>query len=166
MPEQLQLMIQNYPPSKAIEFLKNKNIPFQLFIHSKKINSLQDAAEQRGQSVDQVLRSILFRSKDHQFYLVVTTGSQQINWKKLRNFLGINRTTLATENEVISETGFQLGTVNPFGLKPEIAIFINEPCLNQNIVSLGSGIKGTAIIIKIQNLIKALPKAIIENFSE
>jgi Cys-tRNA(Pro) deacylase len=152
--------------SKAIEYLEILNIPFELFIHTEKIKSLQDAAKQRGQSDDQVLRSILFRSKDHQFYMVVTTGTQQINWKILRNYLETNRTSMATEEEVFKETGYQLGTVNPFGLKSDTKIFINKPCLNQNIISVGSGIRGVAIIMTINDLLKALPNAIIENFSE
>ena len=154
------------PQSKAIEYLENNNIEFELFIHSEKIKSLQDAAKQRGQSEDQVLRSILFRSKDHQFYMIITTGTRQINWKILRNYLDINRTTMATEDEVFNETGYKLGTVNPFGLKPEIKIFINKPCLEQNPVSIGSGLRGVAIIMTISNLLKALPETVVENFSE
>lgn len=159
-------MSKQKPQSKAVEYLENNNIVFELFIHSEKIKSLQDAAKQRGQSEDQVLRSILFRSKDHQFYMIVTTGTRQINWKILRNYLDTNRTTMATEDEVFTETGYRLGTVNPFGVKPEIKIFINKPCLDQNPISIGSGIRGVAIIMTINELLKALPTAVIENFSE
>ncbi len=159
-------MMTQKPQSKAIEYLENNEIEFELFIHSEKIKSLQDAAKQRGQTEDQVLRSILFRSKDHQFYMIVTTGTQQINWKILRHYLDTNRTTMATEEEVFNETGYKLGTVNPFGLKPEIKIFINKPCLEQNPISIGSGIRGVAIIMSIAELIKALPSAVIENFSK
>lgn len=159
-------MMTQKPQSKAIEYLENNDITFELFIHPEKIKSLHDAAKQRGQSDDQVLRSILFRTKDHRFYMIVTTGTRQINWKILRNYLDTNRTTMATEDEVFTETGYRLGTVNPFGLKPEIKIFINKLCLDQNPISIGSGIRGIAIIMSINEFLKALPNAVIENFSE
>ena len=156
----------HFTTSKAIIYLNENNIPFKIFRHTQRIDSLYHAAVQREQTIDQVLRSILFRNKDHNFFMVVTTGSRRINWKKLRDYLGVKRTTLATEDEVFSETGYPLGTVNPFNLKQEILVYINEICLEQSIVSIGSGIPGTAIILSIDNLIKALPEAKIFNFSD
>ena len=156
----------HFTTSQAINYLIENNIQFELFRHTQKIDSLFIAAEQRGQTVDQVLRSILFRNKDRNFFMVITTGNRRINWKKLRDYLGVKRTTLATEDEVLSETGYRIGTVNPFHLKPEIKVYINEICLDQSIVSIGSGIPGTAIILSIDNLIKALPEAKIFNFSD
>jgi Cys-tRNA(Pro) deacylase len=152
--------------SKAINYLTLKKIPFVLFTHTQNINSIVDAADQRGQTIDQVLRSILFRNKNHDFFMVITTGSKRVNWKKLRNYLGVNRTTLATESEVLAETGYQLGTVNPFNINPEIRVFINKSCLTQSSISIGSGLKGIAIILSIENLIKALPDLIIVDFSD
>jgi prolyl-tRNA editing enzyme YbaK/EbsC (Cys-tRNA(Pro) deacylase) len=74
----------------------------------------------------------------------------------LRKHLGQSRLTLATPEEVLAVTGYQLGAVSPFGLPQPLPILVDESVFAQEEISLGSGVRGTAVILKTVDLLRAL----------
>ena len=63
---------------------------------------------------------------------------------------------MATEEEVLEVTGYRIGTVSPFGLKNQIRVLIDASVLKEEEVSIGSGVRSTAIILKSADLRQAL----------
>jgi Cys-tRNA(Pro) deacylase len=142
------------PPVSTI--LHENGVPHKVFVHPGPLHSLEQAAQERKQSPDQIVRSILFRISQGEYAMVLTSGPKQINWKLLRKHLGANRITMASQNEVLNVTGYPLGAVAPFGLNQPVRILIDKSILKQQIVSMGSGVRGTAIILKSKDFIQAL----------
>ncbi|HWQ05376.1 MAG TPA: YbaK/EbsC family protein [Longilinea sp.] len=140
------------PATKALEDTKTS---FQVFQHIHKITTLQQAAEERGQNPDQIIRSILFRQSSGQFVLVLMAGDRQISWKALRAYLGERRISLASPQDVIDYTGYEIGAVTPFGLLHPTRIIADPSVFTYPQISLGSGKKGFAIIL-ISNLLPRL----------
>ena len=144
----------NQPPvSIALEKL---NIPHQIFRHETPADSFEKAARDRGQRPSQIVRTILFRVTEDEFALALVAGPGQISWKILRKLLGKSRITMATEEEVLAVTGYRIGTVGPFGLLRPVRMFIETGVLQEEEVSIGSGMRDTAVIIKSADLKKAL----------
>ena len=63
---------------------------------------------------------------------------------------------MATEAEVLEVTGYRVGTVSPFGLKNKVKILIDASVLKEEEISIGSGVRSTAIIMKSADLRQAL----------
>lgn len=144
----------NQPPvSLALEKL---NVPHQIFRHETPVDSLEKAASDRGQRPSQIVRTILFRVSEDEFALALVAGPGQISWKLLRKLLGKSRITMATEEEVLSVTGYRPGTVGPFGLLKPVRMLVEAQLLKEEEVSIGSGMRDTAVIIKSADLLKAL----------
>jgi prolyl-tRNA editing enzyme YbaK/EbsC (Cys-tRNA(Pro) deacylase) len=148
--------------------LQARGIPFRLFRHPGQIHSLEQAAEERGQRPRQVVRSILFRLAADQFVLVLTAGPDQISWPALRQHLGVSRISMASEEEVLAQTGYVRGTVSPFGLPAQspIRLLIDERVLEESEISLGSGVRNTTVILRTADLRRALEKAEVGCFVE
>lgn len=142
--------------SPVIAYLAAKHVPFRLFHHSHPPHSVEQAAQERGQSPDQVVRSILFRLGEGKFVMVLVAGTRQVSWPALRKHLGQSRLTMASEAEVLAATGYPLGAVAPFGLPQYIPILADESVFSQQEISLGSGVRGTAVIIRTDDFISAL----------
>lgn len=153
----------NQPPvSIALEKL---NIPHQIFRHETPVDSFEKAASDRGQRPSQIVRTILFRVTEDEFALALVAGAGQISWKILRKLLGRSRITMATEEEVLAVTGYRIGTVGPFGLAKPVRMLIEASVLKEEEVSIGSGMRDTAVILKSADLKKALePVDIVELF--
>jgi Cys-tRNA(Pro) deacylase len=145
------------PPASAA--LENLGIPHRIFIHINPVTSFEQAAQERGQRVSQIVRSILFRISEDEFVMVLIAGSDQVSWKILRKHLGNSRMTMATEDEVFTVTGYRVGAVSPLGLPNPLRILVDESVLQEDEVSIGSGIRNTAIILKSADLRRALKNA-------
>ena len=154
MPEQ--------PP--VAQALTELQIPHRVFIHTGEVNSLQQAAAERGQQPEQVVRSLLFRIAEGEFAMVLIAGPAQVSWKALRKHFAQSRLTTATEEEVLAVTGYTRGAVAPFGLRQPVRVLIDEGLLAQDVISLGSGVRGSAIILTVADLRRALPDAEVGNF--
>jgi len=120
------------------------------------VHSLEQAARERQQLPDQVIRSIVFRVSQDEFLMVLIAGDRQIAWPALRRYLGQSRLTMATEEEVRSVTGYERGAVAPFGLPQPLRILVDESVFTHEEVSLGSGVRGTAVIMTSFDLRRAL----------
>jgi Cys-tRNA(Pro)/Cys-tRNA(Cys) deacylase len=138
------------PPASI--FLTQHGIAHRIFRHQGSIHSLEQAAKERGQAPDQVVRSILFRLGKGEFVMVLAPGPQQISWPELRTYLGQSRLTMATDDEVVQVTGYRPGSVSPFGLPAPLRILADEEVFAHEEISLGSGERGVAIIMRASDL--------------
>lgn len=150
------------PP--VAQALTNLHIPHRIFTHAGPVSSLEQAAQERGQRPEQVVRTILFRLRPDQYALVLMAGPAQVSWKALRRHFGQSRLTMASEEEVQMVTGYAIGAVAPFGLLRPLPVLIDEQVLAQAEVSIGSGVRGTTVILQVADLVRALPAAIIGPF--
>ena len=149
-------MVEEPPASLALQKL---GIPHRVFRHAATVTSLEQAARERGQGPEQVVRSIVFRLGEDQFLMALVAGPGQISWRKLRQYVGRSRLTMASEAEVLENTGHRIGTVSPFGLPRPTRVLIDPGVLNQDEISIGSGIPSTGIILAGTDLVLALPEA-------
>lgn len=91
--------------------------------------------------------------------MVLVAGPDQIDWRKLRQRVKRSRVRMATEEEVLAVTGYRVGTVSPFGLKNPVKVLVDASVLKEEEVSIGSGVRGTAIILRTDDLRRALEDA-------
>lgn len=138
------------------QVLREMSIPHREFAHPRQIQSLEQAAVERGQSPEQVVRSIVFRIRAGVFVMVLMAGLAQISWPKLRRYLGLSRISLATEAEVLEVTGYRIGTVAPFGTATRIRVIADTGVFVHEEVSMGSGVPNIGIILKSAHLRRAL----------
>lgn len=156
-------MTQQPPASIALEEL---NVPHQIFIHERPVTSFEQAAADRNQRPEQIVRSILFQIRSEEFLMVLVAGPAQIDWRKLRQLVKRSRIRMATEDEVLEVTGYRIGTVSPFGLKNQVRVLIDASVLKEEEISIGSGVRNMAIILKSRDLRKALGDAEIVSLLE
>ena len=144
------------PASVALDGL---GIPHYIFFHEGTVTSFEQAARERGQSESQVVRSILFQIRPEEFVMVLVAGPAQVDWKKLRQLVGRSRIRMATEDEVLEITGYRVGTVSPFGMKNQVRVLIDASVIKEEEVSVGSGVRNTAIMMRSADLQRALGDA-------
>jgi prolyl-tRNA editing enzyme YbaK/EbsC (Cys-tRNA(Pro) deacylase) len=137
------------PASIALDQL---GIPHRVFLHDQPVNSFEEAATQRGQRPSQIVRSILFQVRDGEFVL--------------RQIVKRSRVRMATEEEVFEVTGYRIGTVSPFGVQNQARVMIDPSVLSEEEISIGSGVRNMAIIMKSEDVHKALADAEVVSLAE
>ena len=98
--------------------------------------------------------------------MILVAGPAQVDWRKLRQLVKRSRVRMATEEEVLEVTGYRVGTVSPFGLKNPVKVMIDESVLKEEEISIGSGIRSVAIIMKSAYLRRALANSEIVSLLE
>jgi len=144
------------PASLALDSL---GIEHRVFLHERPVSSFEQAASDRNQRPEQIVRSILFQIRPDEYLMVLVAGPDQIDWKKLRQFVKRSRIRMATEEEVLEVTGYRIGTVSPFGLKNQVRVLIDASVLKEEEISVGSGVRNMAIIMKSVDLRKVLAES-------
>lgn len=114
-------------------------------------NTVEEAAEVLGVEEAQIAKSILFKAGD-KFGLFVMAGDIRMNQKKVKLLLGSGKPKLASPEEVVEITGFQVGGVCPFALKNQVPIFLDESMKRFDIVFTAAGTAQSALPITFEQL--------------
>lgn len=141
------------PASIALDQL---GIPHRVFYHEKPVTSFEEAASARNQRPEQIVRSILFQVRPGEFLMILMAGRDQVDWRKLRQLVKRSRVRMATEDEVLEVTGYRIGTVSPFGVKNQVRVLLDASVLREEEISIGSGVRNVAVIMKSSDVQKAL----------
>ncbi len=146
------------PVTRALDAIQ---IPYRAFQHPGPVDSLEQAARERGQNPEQVIRSLVFRLSQDDYVMVLMAGAAQVLWSALRKYLGVSRITMANADELRVVTGYEIGAVSPFGLPKPMRVIADPSVFAPDEISIGSGVRGLTVILSSVDLRRALGK--IEN---
>jgi prolyl-tRNA editing enzyme YbaK/EbsC (Cys-tRNA(Pro) deacylase) len=120
-----------------------------------RVNSVEEAASARGVEVADVVKTLVVRRGDDDVVLVLVPGDRGISWPKLRALLGVSRLSLPDAAVALAATGYERGTITPFGtLRPWPVIA--DTRLTGRRITLGAGRHGVALAVLADDAIAAL----------
>ncbi|ACZ31112.1 YbaK/prolyl-tRNA synthetase associated region [Xylanimonas cellulosilytica DSM 15894] len=120
------------------------------------VGSLAEAAAARGLAPEQVLKTIVVRRGEGDFLFVLVPGDRQISWPRLRRLLGVSRLSLPDKEVAREVTGYERGTITPFGSLRAWPVIADERVVGAGPVSVGAGAPGVAATLDADALIHAL----------
>lgn len=118
------------------------------------VTSLAEAAQARGVTPDQVIKTLVVRRGDGDFVFVLVPGDRQISWPKLRALLGVNRLSMPDAETARAVTGYERGTITPFGSLSAWPVIADVGVTGT--VSIGAGAHGVSATVSAADLIRAL----------
>jgi Cys-tRNA(Pro)/Cys-tRNA(Cys) deacylase len=146
-------------------YLDECGVAYRFFRHPGAVHSLEQAALERGQRPEQIIRSIIFRLSREGFVMVLVAGEKQVSWQTLRRHLGTSRISMATETEILQVTGYLLGAVSPFGTKQPLRILVDRGVYQEDEISIGSGVRYTTVIMQRKDFQRALGQVEVGDFA-
>jgi len=126
----------------ALRALAESGIDHEVTRHGM-VRSLAEAAEARDLPPRAIVKTMVVRrgAGDHLFLLV--PGDRAISWPKLRALLGVNRISMPDAEAARDVTGYERGTITPFGSATALPVIADERMVGQTI-SIGAGAHGVA----------------------
>ena len=121
-----------------------------------RVGSLEEAAAARGLRPDQVLKTIVVRRGEGDHVFVLVPGGRSIAWPKLREALGVSRLSLPDAEAARTATGYERGTITPFGSTHAWPVIADALIPAAGPVSIGGGAHGVAYTVDGDALIAAL----------
>ena len=129
-------------------------MPYQLSRHER-AGSLAEAAALRGVSPADIIKTIVVRRGDDDYLFILVPGDREIAWPKLRALLGVNRLSMPDAATALAVTGYERGTITPFGASSPWPVVADATIAGRSI-SLGAGAHGASVTVNADAAIAAL----------
>jgi Cys-tRNA(Pro)/Cys-tRNA(Cys) deacylase len=139
---------------RALGAMSDAGLAHRVVRHGR-VSSLAEAAVARGVAEQDVIKTIVVRRADDDYLFVLVPGDRTIAWPKLRALLGVSRLSMPDASTALAATGYERGTITPFGSTVAWPVVADERVLGREI-SLGAGAHGVAAIVDADAAIAAL----------
>ena len=141
--------------ARAVAALEASGIPFEVTRHGK-VASLAEAAAARGVDPAKLIKTIVVRRGEGDYLFVLVPGDRQISWPKLRELLGVSRLSMPSKEVAFEVTGYERGTITPFGSFPRWPVVADSRRGEPGPVSIGGGAHGVGATVDAVDLTAAL----------
>ena len=118
-------LLDKEPVKRAEKFLKNFDQSLEVITLEDSARTAQDAAKALDCNVGAIVKSLLFRAGDD-FILCLVAGDKRCSLNKLKKFKDKKDISLASPEEVKTQTGYTIGGVSPIGHLNKIEIIIDN----------------------------------------
>ena len=137
---------------KVKNYLQKINPSIKLIELNTTARTAQDAANSLKKEVGAIVKSLIFKTNDNDFYLCLVSGDYYISEKKLTEIIE-KKVTKASADEVKNQTGFSIGGVPPIAhICPPSNIFIDENLKRYDIIYAAAGHPYVVFGITFENL--------------
>ena len=105
-------------------------------------------------------KTLVVRRAEADYVLVLVPGDRAIDWPKLRAHLGQARLSMPDAEEARAATGYERGTITPFGATQRWPVVADTLVAAASLVSIGGGAHGVAINLAGPALVAYLDAAV------
>lgn len=130
----------------ALDALAASGIPFEVGERIE-AHSLHEAAAMRGIEPGDIVKTMVVRRAADDYVLVLVPGDRQIAWPRLRGLLGVNRLSMPDASTARDVTGYERGTITPFGTKAPLPVVADTRVQGRR-VFLGAGERGLTVAVQ------------------
>ena len=139
---------------RAVGALEESGVTYALTRHGP-VGSLAEAAAARGVSPAGIVKTLVVRRAEDDYLFVLVPGDRSISWPKLRTLLGVQRLSMPDASVARDVTGYERGTITPFGSLRPWPVVADERVLGGT-VSIGAGAHGVGATLDGDALVAVL----------
>lgn len=110
-------------------------------------------AEQLGEDLDRVFKTLVLRGDRNGLFVCVVPGSMEVDLKVAARISGNKNCAMIHVKELLPLTGYIRGGCSPIGMKKSFPTFIHESALLYESIYVSAGVRGLQICIAPQALI-------------
>ena len=118
-------LLDKEPVKRAEKFLKNFDQSLEVLVLKNSARTAQDAATALACDVGAIVKSLLFRTEST-FILCLVAGDKRCSLNKIKKIKDKKDISMASPEEVKTQTGYTIGGVSPIGHLEKIEIIIDN----------------------------------------
>ena len=111
-------------------------------------------AEQLGEDLDQVFKTLVLRGDRNGLFVCVMPGSLEVDLKVAARISGNKSSEMIHVKELLPNTGYIRGGCSPIGMKKPLPTFIHESALLYDYIYVSAGIRGLQLRLAPADLIR------------
>ena len=138
---------------RAEKALKNFDPEMNVFILEESARTALDAANSLKCETGAIVKSLLFKAES-KFFLCLVSGDRRCSINCLKKIFNIKDISMASPDEVKTQTGYTIGGVSPVGHNDKIEILIDNSLKRFNDLYAAAGHPNCVFKISFKNLQK------------
>ena len=146
-------LLDNEPVKRAEKSLKKFDQKLNVTILENSARTAKDAAISLNCDVGAIVKSLLFRT-ENSFTLCLVAGDKRCSLNKLKKLTNKKNISMATPEEVKTQTGYTIGGVSPVGHLNLVKILIDNSLERFNDIYAAAGHPNCVFKINFKNLQK------------
>ena len=146
-------LLDKEPVKRAEKFLKDFNQSLKVIILESSARTAQDAAKALDCDVGAIVKSLLFKIEDS-FVLCLIAGDKRCSLNKIKKMNNLKDISMASPDEVKTQTGYTIGGVSPVGHLNKIDIYIDKSLERFNSLFAAAGHPNCVFKINFENIKK------------
>jgi Cys-tRNA(Pro) deacylase len=139
---------------RAAAALADSGIEHTITRHGR-VGSLEEAAAARGVEPGDIIKTLVVRRGEDDYLFVLVPGGREISWPKLRALLGVNRMSMPDAATAKDVTGYERGTITPFGSLTAWPV-VADATVSGRLISIGAGAHGVAATAPADDVVRVL----------
>jgi len=157
-------LLDKEPVNRVEKFLKDFNQSLEVLVLENSARTAKEAATALGCDVGAIVKSLLFKT-ENSFILCLVAGDKRCSFKKLKKIKNIKDISMASPEEVKTQTGYTIGGVSPVGHLIKVEIFIDKSLKRFNNLFAAAGHPNCVFKINFMN-IQIITNGKIEDLTE
>ena len=143
------------PSAQKIQNLLNElGFAYTVIEHAESTRTAQEAADQAGCELGQIVKSLIFRGKtSSKPILVLTSGPNRVDEKRISDYAG-EPIGKADADFVRAVTGYAIGGVPPLGHVEKMETYLDEDFLKYSTIWAAAGTPKAIFELKTEDLQK------------
>ena len=146
-------LLDKEPVKRVEKFLKGFDQSLEVIVLENSARTAKDAAIALGCDVGAIVKSLLFKIGDN-FTLCLVAGDKRCSLNKLKKIKNIKDISMASPEEVKTQTGYTIGGVSPVGHLNKLEIFIDKSLERFNELFAAAGHPNCVFKINFKNIQK------------
>ena len=138
---------------RVIKVLRDFDSNLKVQSLSSSARTALDAANSLNCEVGAIVKSLLFRTEDT-FLLSLVSGDKRCSLNKLKKITQIKDISMASPEDVKTQTGYTIGGVSPIGHLKKINIFVDSSLERFEDIFAAAGHPNCVFKIDFKNLLK------------
>ena len=146
--------------TRAIQFLKQKKIPFEVVRYEHGEKGAAFASEAIGFPLEKTIKTLVADLGNKAYALALMPGDKQLSLKKLAKAMSVKKSAMADTATAERLTGYLVGGISPFGTKQKMRAVMEESLMAFDKVAINAGQRGTMLLMSPEDIARGLGCAV------
>ena len=141
--------------TRAIEFLKQRQIAFEVAEYEHQEKGAQFASQAIGMPVEKTIKTLVVELSTGDCLVILMPGSKSISFKKLARLRGVKKARMASTDVAERLTGYLVGGISPINMKQDLPVLMDAQLLAFDKVAINGGQRGSMLIMQPADIVNA-----------
>jgi Cys-tRNA(Pro)/Cys-tRNA(Cys) deacylase len=142
--------------TRAVKFLNQKGIPFEIIKYPHEEKGAEFAARAVGFPVERTIKTLVVDIGQKKYCFVLMPGDKQVALKRLAKAFSVKRAAMVDTETAERLTGYQVGGISPFGSKQRLPATMEKSLMVFEKVLINAGHRGMMLMMNPGDIADAL----------